>query len=66
MLKIVMPMIVVSLNDVRAYNLIVDGTVVRTDSEKWKVQFESAILHRPVKSSVPRTDDGCDSDCKPV
>ena len=48
------------------YNLIVDGTIVRTDSEKWRVQFDSAILHRAAESPVPRTDDGCDSDCKPI
>jgi len=48
------------------YNLIVDGTIVKTDSAKWKVQFDSAILHRPAESLVPGTNDGCDSDCKPV
>ena len=48
------------------YNLIVDGTIERTDSEKWRVQFDSAILHRPAESPVQGTDNGCDSDCKPV
>ena len=48
------------------YNLIVDGTIVKTESAKWKVEFDSAILHRPAELLVPRADDGCDSDCKPV
>tara|TARA_B100000686_G_scaffold348615_1_gene440082 strand:- start:3252 stop:3623 length:372 start_codon:yes stop_codon:yes gene_type:complete len=48
------------------YNLIVDGTITRTDDEpdEWEVIFQSAILHRPAKSAS--AGDDCGSDCKPI